>query len=518
MAPARPLAQWGLTEGLVTQVPRTQINLTASDAMSDVVFSNDGRITPRPLLNSAALGWTSQSPLSAFHLSTYVKFDGSVLLMAAALNLTNNHVKIFVQNGVNWTDLTGALTIIGSEDIYPTAANFKGKWFFALGDTNLYQWDGVAAAVTAVTNGTPALAPPTKPLIVLASAAGSNLFLLNWTDTSANLAPYGVAWSAFLDETTWNGGNNGKGSGSQLLADDNLPITSGSVFGPYVLVFKARAMYIGTFQGAPFFYQFIRREEDRGCVAQGSIGSYNNMRIWLGEDNVYMFDGNTVQPLGDRILQSLIASINPAYVNRSIAFVDRFNARYHLFVPVPGASGPASQIRNVFTYHFRTSAWSYGQIDSSILPVSAYQSRLTPWTEQLLLGARSGSYYLYDPTASKDGTAAVVPFWESKVFDTVQVAQGASEVMLVVALIIHAQSGTLTTKISSSDFYETVGTPASFETLGTETFDGLHDIAVTARNPGRYFKIRIEWPDLTQKASVEGFTMMLRPVDGRHDR
>ena len=264
----KPVPLWNLTGGLVVDVPPASIPENATDSCSNVVFV-DGKIIPRPGLASI---WDAQSN-SNYHLSKIKVLGGTETVIGATLNTSTNAVDIFKLSGTSWSSIKGALSPTGSEDIYPTATQFKGEWFFTPGTSGLVTWNGVAASASLVTNAAAALQPPTLPKFVIAAPSGSNLFLMNFTDSLGSLQPYGIAWSGFLDSTKWNGGVNGGGSGSQLLAEDNEPITGATTFGPFIIALKARSTYVGQLSEWPKIYEITRMDEDRGCVAQGSIAS-----------------------------------------------------------------------------------------------------------------------------------------------------------------------------------------------------------------------------------------------------
>jgi hypothetical protein len=462
-----------------------------------------------------------------YHIGKEVTFAGAETIMAATLNLSTNAVQIFANQSNTWTNITGSSlgTQLGSEDVYPTSCGFKGQWFFAPGGptSGLISWDGVSSTAALVTNSgpTPSLnSPPLNAKIVMCEASGAHLFLLNVTDSISMAAePTGIYWSGFLDQTSWNGGTNGNGSGSQYLADDNEPITAGCNYGPFVIVFKLRSMYIAQFDDTAStgtYFDFVCRETDRGCAAQGTIQPYNNQLIWLGNDAVFLFDGNTVQAVTDKVISRFISQMNPAYVQRSFGAIDRYNKRYNLWLPLSTTSSPPQMLK-LFMFDFQTGAWTEGSVSPNLFPVSSYVYSQT-WAEQTLIGDRGGVVYQFNPEATTDGasTNTFVPYWESHIMDAVTLLQGAAEVGIVESVQVHGAGGQVSVSLAVTDVYEDI--ESSFEQIGIIILGQNRELSLGARGEGRFIKLRLEWTNMANPMQVQGFTLRLRPLDGRSDR
>jgi len=504
----KPVASWGLVGGLHTDLPAPEIQDNACAACNNVVFDNGGRIIPRPgmssILTSLAAGH------SAYHFGKFKTLAGVEQRFTGDLKLSNGTVKLLKWTSPTFTDITGAVALTGTEDIAATDASFNGALYFTSGTGDLVTWDGVAASISTVKSlqATPALQPPLTPKFVIASPQGGHLFLMNYSQADGSgPIPYGISWSSLLNATLWNGGDAGLGSGFQFLADDDEPITGCTQFGQFVIAFKSRSTYIGSIVGYPKIWEFTRNQEDRGCVAQGSITPFNNMRLWLGDDNVYMMNQwGMIQSIGDSIITRFLSQTNPGLMNRSVAFVDRYQKMWHLFCPTVSGTTQGK----LFTFDLQQGGWTESTIDTSINPVSAFTFRQGNWQDQFVIGDRSGKYFSFDYSSFTDGGATFLPSWSSKVFDAVKMSGGANEVMSIQKIAVHAVQGNVDVFVNHGDSFSSLAS----KKVGSMILDGLNPKYVVDRIDSRFAQVNLQWPTVSTAAPVEGLTIHIAPRVG----
>ncbi len=515
--PLKAYPLWGMTAGLIVNAPSPSIPQGATDQCSNVFFPLNGTIAPRPGLGAVLAGALPNVAQAAYMFARFLTINGAEKIVSGALNSTTGAVTLANYNGATWNNLTGALSPTGSLDIPATFAQFKGNFYMTPGTSDLLQWDGVAGSFITVKSlqATPSLQPPTSPRVVMSAPSGSHIIMMNFFDpVSGGAEPQGLAWSGFLDQTTWNGGNFGNGSGTILLADDNEPLVGGGFIGPLAIAGKQRTIYTGQFVGPPAFWTFLRNPvgDDRGIVSHSTFGRFAAMVFWLGDENVYSFDGNTITPLADPILVRFLKAINPNYMNRAFAMVDRFEQYYHLFLPVAGSS----QVIKVFHLNIKTGAWTESQIDPSVFPVSGYQKRsLKPWTEALVVGTAAGQFLQFlsahDGGYTTDNGAGFVPTWRSRILDAVilnnpyaSIAGGQGEETSVQEIAVHGFGGNVTVTVTYGDaLHEMTHSDSQKLTLvqGAE-------IKAQFRINARFVQITLTW-DMTSVCEIDGLTLYL---------
>lgn len=187
--------------------------------------------------------------------------------------------------------------------------------------------------------------------------------------------PRTVAWSVPGDETTWTGTVNG--SGLSVLADIPDVITGLCILNNVVVIARSYGFHIGQSTGLAFpAYSFQTFNRDGvGVFYPGSLATDSNIAYFLGEDNIYSFDLNTITPIGDELRSSIINAaqgganfrgfVTRTNTNGYIAGINNLSPRpiYHLVPTNAVLSGSPH-----YTYDIREQTWSshqYGAITST---------------------------------------------------------------------------------------------------------------------------------------------------------
>jgi len=95
----------------------------------------------------------------------------------------------------------------------------------------------------------------------------------------------------------------------------------------------ARINYVGS----PSIFSFTAAEGARGTPAPGSIAQLGAIVIYLGDDDLYAFDGSNSTPLGaEKFAKTFFARVDQTHLYRIIAAFDPINKIYFLAYPGPG--------------------------------------------------------------------------------------------------------------------------------------------------------------------------------------
>jgi hypothetical protein len=98
----------------------------------------------------------------------------------------------------------------------------------------------------------------------------------------------------------------------------------------------ARINYVG----APAIFSFTAAEGARGTPAPGSIAQLGAVVIYLGEDDLYAFDGSNSTPLGaEKFTKTFFARVDQSFLYRITAAFDPINKIYFMAYPGPGNIG-----------------------------------------------------------------------------------------------------------------------------------------------------------------------------------
>jgi hypothetical protein len=186
----------------------------------------------------------------------------------------------------NWTNITGPGFGGTSTQLFGwDVLNYK--LCFSQGVDKIWTWDGIAANYVQSS----ANAPPAKYIAEI----GLHLVAVN------PAFPQRYIWSGIGDPTDWTSFSSGLNDNVSNLG----PINGVLKLGQYGYGFHQKGVLqiIPTGIGlAPFaFVSSVNAKQ--GCIAPYSLAHYDDQgrefAVFLGVDNVYTFDGSSIEPIGD---------------------------------------------------------------------------------------------------------------------------------------------------------------------------------------------------------------------------
>lgn len=138
------------------------------------------------------------------------------------------------------------------------------------------------------------------------------LFVAN-TEEGGDLYPYRVRWSQWQNPRMWHNNDDGSGLSGYIDVDD----TEGRIvaikrLGDVLYVYKERSIIAITYTGSEdttFSKEVVTTKA--GLIAPEAIIELPHMHLFVGQDNVYIFDGNTCTPIGDPVKDWVYQNIKP---------------------------------------------------------------------------------------------------------------------------------------------------------------------------------------------------------------
>lgn len=262
----------------------------------------------------------------------------------------------------------------------------------------------------------------TAPKATIVEAALGFAVAFNTSDTT-----YGVSqdrwWcSALNDETDWTPAASTQSTTGRLIGGSG-PITAAKRFGDDVVAYKNRTMFVGRYTGPPEVWRFTQVSTDVGCVGVSAVADTMIGHIFVGQDNVYIFDGTTPRPLegSEQLRTWLFRDINPNFLYKTQVVWDRPNYTVSIHYVSTASSGT---IDSAVVYHVINKRW--GRANRNIEAPLAYVSPQITYDggSALVTTYNSGPMIPFDS-----------PFWTagatvSAVFNTSHVLQtlsGATE-------------------------------------------------------------------------------------------
>ncbi len=257
------------------------------DFKQNEIWSTDGTTK----YNATAL---DEQPTGIYE---YRQFDGSIYMMIH----TKDKVYKYNTSTDAYDDITGGTLGLTDTDLV-SGVTFTDLYIFTDYINNIKQWTGTGNISDL--GGSP---PKAKYLTVY-----KNKLVAAYLEIGGNDCPQAIQWSDDGDPETWT-------DDPMYLVEGNDFITGLTTMGDYLVVFTNRCIHLishsyGTF---PSSHQTIKL--DVGCIAPFSIVNLGGKIAYIGEDDIYTFDGGMPVPIGSDTIKDIITNLDGDYSKYSYA-------------------------------------------------------------------------------------------------------------------------------------------------------------------------------------------------------
>jgi hypothetical protein len=213
------------------------------------------------------------------------------------------------------------------------------------------------------------------------------VFAAYTNDSTFGTSPDRWWCSALGDYTSWTPSISTQAATGRLLAAPG-PITGIKKYGQQVIIYKKRAMFLGTYVGPPVIWAFQQIPGEVGALqheAIVNIGTEDNPKhIFPGTNDFYIFDGSKPRSIGtNRVKNTVFGALLDSRYYAVKALHDRTNALVYFYYPVSDSSIPDHCV----VYNYRTDQW--GVDDRQVEAVLDY---VTPGITYNALGNYYATY------------------------------------------------------------------------------------------------------------------------------
>lgn len=270
------------------------------------------------------------------------------LLDDSSVLFAGTQTKLYMGGATSWTDVTD------------TTADYTGsassRWVFAqfgnvtlacnLTDPSQYYNHGTSTDFDAL-SGMP------KALVV--ESVGNFVLIGNYNDGTAYADGWGCC--AIGDYTDWTPDLDTQSTYGRLT-DTTGPITGLKRLQDYAIFYKRRSMYVARYVGTPTVWEFSLVSDTVGCASQNAIIKVGERHYFASEDNFYVYDTASLQPIGDEIKEWFFENCNHAKRSLMQGFNDeRIGVVYWYY-----ASKFSSTNDSWVAYNYRTGKWGKGTL------------------------------------------------------------------------------------------------------------------------------------------------------------
>ena len=203
----------------------------------------------------------------------------------------------------------------------------------------------------------------------------SNGFVLLGNTSDATYGDTTNRWwcSALYDETDWVPNISTQCTTGQLV-DTPGPITGMKPLGQYVVLYKEKSLYLGSYSGPPGVWDFQLLDSEIGCASHDAIADIESAHIFIGASDFYRFDGQRPIAIGSPLRKWFFNDLDPQYISRVKSSVDSVNSLVYFNYPRIGSVG---LLTGCVIYNYKTQGW--GVAHRSILASLDYVTGGYTW-------------------------------------------------------------------------------------------------------------------------------------------
>lgn len=237
-------------------------------------------------------------------------------------------------------------------------------WIMTNGVDELWKWTGgssdLAALITSFPSGVTSLT--CRELIEFKD----HLLLLDVSEDGGRY-PQRVRWSDTGDPNDFLNGN----ASYQDLSGADWIQTAVKFKGDYVVVFKERSIWVGYATGDSDIFQFDQRVTGTGCAAARTVESLGDELIFLGWDDVYVFNGIDYESIGSQIQNELFDTMDPGAIDKCFGVIIEEQKEYWLFTP----SVSSDYCDQAWVFNYELNKWTkhdFATVDGTTNGISYY--------------------------------------------------------------------------------------------------------------------------------------------------
>lgn len=278
---------------------------------------------------------------------------------------------LYEQQSTAWTAVSRGGAYTGSSE---------SRWIFdQFGDTTLATND--VEKIQASSSG--AFADVTAaPVAKVVFTTDNFVIALNTNETTYGDSPDRWWCCAYQDHTSWTANVTTQATTGRLIGDGG-ELVAGLKLGPYAVAYKSKSIFLGSYVGAPVVWQWERIPDKIGCVGPEALSDIGGAHVFVGDDNIWLFDGTRPQPIATGQVREWWQSNSSAtYRYKTIVRHDRPNQTVWFFFPSGSSVGT---IDAALVWHIPTRRW--GRADRTIEAAVNFITPSVTWDTLSSFGA-----------------------------------------------------------------------------------------------------------------------------------
>jgi hypothetical protein len=266
--------------------------------------------------------------------------------------IAGTQTKLYELTGTTWTDRSaGAGVYTGSVD---------SRWSLAqFGDTTLAS-NLIDAMQSSATGAFAAIAGAPKAQIIV-SASNNFVIAFNTNDGTFGVQPDRWWCCAQNDQTSWTPSVATGATTGRIIG---LPgkITAALPLGDYVIAYKLRGLWLGSFVGSnngAWNWTLVPGSGQSGVCGQDAVCDIGGTHFYCGDDDFWLFDGTRPVSIGAEIRNWFKANSSETYRYRTKCTFDRGRNVVWINYPSKTSTGLCD---STLVWHTGTKRWGRADV------------------------------------------------------------------------------------------------------------------------------------------------------------
>jgi hypothetical protein len=242
----------------------------------------------------------------------------------------------------------------------------EGRWRFAQFGNTTYASNKIDDMQSSASG---AFAAVTGPKASIVEVVAGFVFAADTDD--ATFGDQSDRWwcSAFNDGSDWVPSTTTQSTTGRLI-DTPGAITALRRLGSDVIAYKKKGVWIGRYVGSPTVWEFTQISSEIGAPSQEAVVLVDSVHYFIGDNNIYRFDGSQPVPVADDIKTWFFTDLNSKYKYRVTGSHDRKNNLVYFYYPSTGSTN--GDIDSAIVYNYVSGKW--GRANREIEAVVDYLS------------------------------------------------------------------------------------------------------------------------------------------------
>jgi len=280
-------------------------------------------------------------------LNDFDRLAGSTTAMMATLS------NLYKWTGATFTSVKSGLS--GTVGGRHSACTMNDTWIYTNGVDHVQVWTGTGNASDLA--GGDDYQTPTYHLCRAVVTFADRLLLLG-TNEDGTSYPYRIRWSELGKTDEYD---TSAGGGYFDLEGDPTGAQCGVPIGAWLAVYCGNRIYIGQYVGGLAVFRFDVAVPNKGTLAPRTVIDLGFDHIFMGQDDVYLFNGTALTGVGGRIRDDLFKNVSRTNFPKCFAMLNEDEHLYYLYVPY-GESG--GKINRQYVYDYQQDRWTIDTIEN----------------------------------------------------------------------------------------------------------------------------------------------------------